>query len=147
MTQDIPQTQPADGVYAIAPPGEDLLTLPGEAPGSAVVVDRRRGRKGEQEWRVEASGDGLVTIRNVASGLYLGFEGEPAEDTRLAGIPGPVSWALRPSATQEGSYYIVAPGSELAVDLAKERVIPLLVALMPLDESNMRQAWQFWAGA
>ncbi len=138
-----------NGVYAISRPNEQLLTLLGGArePGAQVVVLPPTGNPGEQEWQVEGLSNGNVTIRNLRSGTYLGYDGAPEKMKLLGGFEEPREWALRQS-SEPFTFHIVVPGgpvegTELAADLSLLLVFPPLTALMPLEGGNVGQAWRF----
>ncbi|WP_131766792.1 RICIN domain-containing protein [Candidatus Protofrankia californiensis] len=138
-----------NGPYAIARLGENLLTLEGGSsrPGSPVVILPPTGNPGEQEWALQALDNGSYTIRNLTSGTYLGFEGDPYVNKPIAGYPDPREWSLYPS-PEASAFHIVVPGGpvdgeELAVDFSLLRIFPPRSALRPLDAGIPGQAWTF----
>ncbi|MFI6444629.1 hypothetical protein [Kitasatospora sp. NPDC050543] len=138
-----------NGVYSISRPNEQLLTLEGgsEQPGTPAIVLPPTGQPGEQEWQVEHLPNGNVTIRNLRSETFLGFEGDPKPNSQVAGFPEPREWVLYQSA-EPFTFHVVVPGGpvdgdELAMDLSLLRIFPPRVALRPLDVNELRQAWRF----
>ncbi|WP_378731951.1 hypothetical protein [Nocardia brasiliensis] len=128
------------GVYAISRPQEQLLTLQRTESPTPIVVLPPTGEPGTQEWEVHQLDNGNVTIRNLASQTYLGYDANPQ---RIDHFPEPKEWNLIPAA-EPFTYYIVVPdGTELAVDLSMLRIFPPTVALRPLESSNQHQAWKF----
>lgn len=132
------------GVYAISRPSEQLLTLQRTESAAPIVVLPPTGEPGTQEWEVQRLDNGNVTIRNLASQTYLGYDAGPQ---RIDHLPEPKEWSLIPAA-DPFTYYIVVPngpidGTELALDLSMLRIFPPTVALQPLETSSQGQAWKF----
>ncbi|KQV13670.1 hypothetical protein [Kitasatospora sp. Root107] len=133
------------GVYAITKPGEQMLTLQ-EGKGDAVILPPT-GEPGEQEWQVEALGNGNVHIRNLKHGTYLGYGDEPNVNAPVKGSTEMCEWALYQSA-QPFTFHVVVPGgpidgAELALDASLLRIFPPRTALRPLEVGDQRQAWRF----
>jgi hypothetical protein len=133
----------------VARPGEQLLTLEGGAsePKTPVVLLPPTGNPGEQDWQLEGLSNGNCTIRNLRSGTYLAFDGDPEANKPVVGFPEPREWALYQS-EQPRTFHLVVPGgpidgAELAVDLSPLRIFPPRIALRPLDVNDLRQAWTF----
>ncbi|MGW2050899.1 hypothetical protein ACWCPF_37880, partial [Streptomyces sp. NPDC001858] len=80
-----------NGVYMIARPGEQLLTmLEGSSqPKTPVVLLPPTGNPGEQEWQLEVLSNGNCTIRNLRSETYLSFDGAPETNKPVVGYPEP----------------------------------------------------------
>ncbi|GGO93122.1 RICIN domain-containing protein [Wenjunlia tyrosinilytica] len=138
-----------NGLYTIARPGEQLLTLEGGSaePKTPALLLPPTGSPGEQEWSLEGLTNGNCTIRNLKSGTYLGFDGDPEVNKPVGGFTEPCEWALYQS-SQPRTFHLVVPGGpvdgeELAVDLSLLRIFPPRIALRPLDVANARQAWMF----
>ncbi|MFJ2780994.1 MULTISPECIES: hypothetical protein [unclassified Kitasatospora] len=134
-----------NGVYAIARPGEQLLTLQG--PKDNVILLPPTGEPGEQEWQVDGLDNGNVHIRNLRQQSYLGYEGPPRVNTQVQGVPEPKEWALYQS-SEPSTFFVVVPGGpvegvELAVDLSLLKIIPHRIALRPLEVGDQGQAWRF----
>ncbi|WP_457029707.1 hypothetical protein [Kitasatospora sp. P5_F3] len=134
-----------NGVYAITKPGEQLLTLQ-EGKGDAVILPPT-GEPGEQDWQVEALGNGNIHIRNLKDGTYLGYDDEPNVNAPVKGSPETREWALYQSA-QPFTFHVVIPGGpidgvELALDVSLLRIFPPRTALRPLEVGDQRQAWRF----
>jgi hypothetical protein len=138
-----------NGVYAIARPQDQLLTLMGgsKESGEPVVLLPPTGNPGEQEWEVQGVGDATVTIRNLKNRMYVGFDGDPKPNSQVSGCSEPQEWTLLQILDSQ-VFHIVAPGGpvdgeELALDLSLLRIFPPRLALRPLEASNPRQAWTF----
>ncbi|HEY5833104.1 hypothetical protein [Streptomyces sp.] len=138
-----------NGVYAITHPYEQLMTLLGgsDRPGAQVVILNPTGDPGEQEWEVTGSSNGNVTIKNLRSQTYLGYNGDPDMNEILGGYAEPREWRLQQSA-EPNTFHVVVPGgpvdgTELAADSSLLRIFPPLTALRPLQVNDVRQAWRF----
>ncbi|MCW2870118.1 RICIN domain-containing protein [Actinacidiphila oryziradicis] len=138
-----------NGTYAIARPGEQLLTMEGGSaePKTPAVLLPPTGTPGEQEWSLEGLSNGNYTIRNLESGTYLGFDGDPEVNKPVGGYAERREWALYQSSAPH-TFHLVVPGGpidgeELAADLSMLRIFPPRIALRPLDVGDKRQAWTF----
>ena len=89
-----------NGAYMITRPGEQMLTMEGGSsePKTPVVLLPPTGNPGEQEWQMEELSNGNCTIRNLRSGTYLAFDGDPEMNKPVVGFPEPREWALYQSA-------------------------------------------------
>ncbi|GAA2432033.1 RICIN domain-containing protein [Streptomyces macrosporus] len=141
-------TPATPGTYTIGFHGAYHLTLLGGHPNdrTQVVLLPPRDAEKEQHWQVEARDDGAVTLENVASGTYLGHDGDPAHLEIVHGHPQPHPWRLRPAPGRKGAFHLVLPGgpvdgTELAVDLHPLRLYPPLLGLLPLREADLGQTW------
>ncbi|MET8702967.1 hypothetical protein ABZW10_29510 [Kitasatospora sp. NPDC004723] len=134
-----------NGVYAIAKPTEQLLTL--QASKEFVVVLNPTGEPGEQEWEVTARDNGNVVIRNLRHGDHVGLDGPPEVNQQVRGTEEAFEWALY-QAAERSSFHVVVPGGpvdgqELALDLSVLDIFPPRTALRPLEVQDQRQAWLF----
>ncbi|MCG6495534.1 hypothetical protein [Kitasatospora sp. A2-31] len=134
-----------DGVYAIAKPDEQLLTL--QAAKEFVVLLPPTGEVGEQDWEVSGVANGNVVIKNLRHGSYIGLDGPVEVNQQVRGTPEPFEWALR-QAAERFTFHIVVPGGpvegrELALDLSVLDIFPQRTALRPLEERDQAQAWLF----
>ncbi|MER6362329.1 hypothetical protein [Kitasatospora sp. NPDC001527] len=134
-----------NGVYAIAKPDEQLLTL--QAAKEFVVVLTPTGEPGEQEWEVTGRDNGNVVIRNLRHDAYIGLDGPPKVDRQVRGTTEAFEWALY-QAADRFSFHVVLPGGpvggrELALDLSVLDIFPQRTALRPLEVQDQRQAWLF----
>ncbi|MFC5661463.1 hypothetical protein ACFP3U_00550 [Kitasatospora misakiensis] len=134
-----------DGVYAIAKPNEQLLTL--EEAKDFVVLLPPTGEPGGQEWEVTGSDNGYVVIKNLRHGSYVGPDGPVEENQLVRGVEEPFEWALYPSA-EPFTFHVVVPGGpvdgeELALDLSVLDIFPPRTALRPLNVRDQAQAWSF----
>ncbi|MEU9110510.1 hypothetical protein AB0D04_01615 [Streptomyces sp. NPDC048483] len=105
------------------------------------------GNPGDQEWEVQSASNGNCTIRNLRSGTYVGYNGDPQPNMQVAGYGEPREWVLQQSA-EPFSFHIVVPGGpvdgqELALDLSLLRIFPPRIAVRPLEVNDQRQAWYF----
>ncbi|MFF2348700.1 hypothetical protein ACFVVL_02845 [Kitasatospora sp. NPDC058115] len=134
-----------NGVYAIAKPDEQLLTL--QAAKEFVVVLPPTGEPGEQEWEVSGLDNGNVVIRNLRHQSHLGLDGPPEVNQQVRGTVEAFEWALY-QAAEPFSFHVVLPGGpvdgqELALDLSVLDIFPQRTALRPLEVQDQRQAWLF----
>ncbi|MER7708802.1 hypothetical protein ABTX81_38740 [Kitasatospora sp. NPDC097605] len=134
-----------NGVYAIAKPDEELLTL--QTAKEFVVVLPPTGEPGEQDWEVTGCDNGNVVIRNVRHGAYVGLDGPPEVNQQVRGVTEEFEWALY-QAAEPLSFHVVLPGGpvdghELALDLSVLDIFPQRTALRPLEGRDQRQAWLF----
>ncbi|MEV6973786.1 hypothetical protein [Kitasatospora sp. NPDC093806] len=134
-----------DGVYAIAKPNEQLLTL--QEAKDFVVVLPPTGEPGEQEWEVTSRDDGYVVIKSLRHGAYVGLDGPPEVNQLVRGVEEPFEWSLYQSA-EPFTFHVVVPGGpvdgeELALDFSVLNIFPPRTALRPLDVRDQTQAWSF----
>ncbi|MFJ3789609.1 hypothetical protein [Kitasatospora sp. NPDC090091] len=134
-----------NGVYAIAKPGSQLVTL--MEPKDLAVVLPPTGQPGDQEWQVESRPDDTVTIKNLRHGTYLTYDSDPNINEMIMGSAEPRPWVLY-QAAEPFTFHIVVPGGpidghELALDLSLLRIFPPRLALRPLEVTDQRLAWKF----
>ncbi|WP_395297446.1 hypothetical protein ACF9IK_31375 [Kitasatospora hibisci] len=134
-----------DGVYAIAKPDEQLLTL--QAAKEFVVLLAPTGEPGEQDWEVSGVANGNVVIKNLRHDSYIGLDGPAEVNQQARGTVEPFEWELR-QAAQRFAFHIVVPGGpvegrELALDLSVLDIFPQRTALRPLEAYDQAQAWLF----
>jgi hypothetical protein len=122
------QTLP-DGTYRVRGPG-GLLTM----------VDR-----GAPVWMAEGGGDptqlwdlrcaGAVTLRSLATGLYLGSDGDPNEPQMMVrGSGRPFEWTLSEGDDDDERTHILtsaASSDGLVLTLSLLRIFPPHVAILP----------------
>lgn len=78
----------SDGTYAVRGPG-GRLTMAEGFPGIAMLPPDGAST---QQWKVAAGSDGY-TLQSVASGLYLGNDGDPNEPSMIVkGTKQPFTW-------------------------------------------------------
>ncbi|WP_328412197.1 hypothetical protein [Nocardia sp. NBC_00403] len=136
------------GVYSISRSGNRLLTFEhGAEKGSPAVLLPPTGQPGIQEWEVRIDSNGNVTIRNLQSQTYLGYEADPQLNMPVGSYPEPREWALYQSA-EPFTFHVVVPGGpiegrELTLDESLLRIYPPRIALRPLDVHDLRQPWRF----
>ncbi|MFI9052834.1 RICIN domain-containing protein [Streptomyces sp. NPDC053427] len=138
-----------NGRYTVTRPNEQMLTLRDgdSAPGTPAVILPPTGNPGEQEWEVQAAGNGTCTIRNLGSGTYLGYDGGAEANKPVGGYATACEWALLPNG-EDSTFHLVVPGDpvdgqELALDTSLLRIFPPRTAIRPLDISDRGQAWYF----
>ncbi len=118
-----------DGTYKVRGPG-GLLTDAGGFPGIAVLQEGQ----GEQQWEV-ACESGRYTVRNTASGLYLGGDGDPNEPLMIVkGTKKPFLWKLSTGEDEDETTYVLtsaASSDGLVLSMSLLRIFPPLVAILP----------------
>jgi Ricin-type beta-trefoil lectin domain-like len=119
----------SDGTYRVRGPG-GLLTDAGGFPGIAVLRDG----EGDQRWKVVCE-SGAYTVRNTASGLYLGGDGDPNEPLMtVKGTKKAFSWKLSSGQDDDETTFVLtsAASSEgLVLSMSLLRIFPPLVAILP----------------
>ncbi|CAL9671132.1 RICIN domain-containing protein [Streptomyces sp. enrichment culture] len=141
------------GTYTIAIDGDLRLTLLGGYPDVRTQIvllpaDDSLTPEKTQQWEVAVLDNGNITLRNAASGTYLGHDGDPNDQEAVFGHPEPTEWQVLAVDDEEGGFHLVVPGGpidgdELAVDLHPLRIFPPLAGLTPLREGEGSQAWFF----
>jgi hypothetical protein len=120
-----PRAMVADGVYQIAFGSRDELLTSEPRVGSAALL-LPPDESGYQDWQIEPNGGGY-TIRNVRSGLFLGFSEAP-EPYRFAVVtPVPYEWNVWPVFGNRVVVSIPVPGGELRLDRSPIMTFPARV--------------------
>ncbi|KAF7416392.1 hypothetical protein PC9H_002658 [Pleurotus ostreatus] len=70
-----------------------------------------------QKWRAEKRGQGW-TFKNVATGQYLGIEGEPGENTPVVVVDHPFEWDVKEDRQDNSSWRFWVPGTKYNMDLS-----------------------------
>ncbi|KAG9096269.1 hypothetical protein FS749_008802 [Ceratobasidium sp. UAMH 11750] len=110
------------------------LTSEGSEPGAPVVLLPPTGVPGQQEWHVEQGSNGAITLRNVKSGKYAGYEGEPQENALIVAVDTPTEFVPRPG-SERNVYKLEVPGTgDLGLGLSLLKVFPQRAALRPFDQ-------------
>ena len=119
----------SDGTYRVRGPG-GLLDRRGGLSRHRVLQDGA----GDQEWEVACESGGY-TVRNTASGLYLGGDGDPNEPLMMVkGTKKPFLWKLSTGEDDDETTYVLtsAASSEgLVLSMSLLRIFPPLVAILP----------------
>ena len=133
----------SDGTYSIHFTNDQLLTALEGRPGAHVVLLPPTGQPGTQQWQVKGTGNGNgeYSIRNVASDLYLSFDGDPDMHELALLQPEPRSWVLFPGAEPD-TFVLGVPGAPMRLGLSLLRIFPPRVALAP-EYGYEYQAWTF----
>jgi hypothetical protein len=87
-----------------------------------------------QRWELAAASDG-VTLRSVASRLYLGADGDPNEpQMTVKGTGQPFVWKLSTGEDEDETTYVLtsaASSDGLVLSMSLLRIFPPLVAILP----------------
>jgi hypothetical protein len=123
-----------DGTYTLMGPGGQL-TMPTQrmGPGSIILLPPN-GSDETQQWAVKSNSDSY-TLRNVATGSYLGSD----EDSNgpvmiLNGTKKPVNWLLAGGPDDDPNSYILASadsGGGLVLAPSLLRIYPPQLAILP----------------
>jgi len=118
-----------EGTYTVMGPGGQL-TMDSSYPGVAVFPPEGRP---SQQWTV-AFTSGTYTLRNVASGLYLGTDGDPNEPAMMVrGTKQPFAWKLSTGDDYDERTYVLtsaASSDGLLLIMSLLRIFPPLVAIL-----------------
>ncbi|MFJ8086266.1 RICIN domain-containing protein [Streptomyces sp. NPDC096205] len=142
------------GTYVIANEADLRLTLLGgyaDVRTQVVLLPPDElGMEKAQQWQVEVLDSGNVTLRNVASGTYMGYDHDSYDWEVVFGYLEPDEWQLREVTTGDGGVQLVVAdgpddGSTVAVGLHKLGVFPPLAGLRPADQDDFTQVWYLTA--
>jgi hypothetical protein len=117
------------GMYQISLSAENLLSVldpEPEAPLRLLPLDPDF----RQQWQVHRTDNDTYTIREVTTGLYVGFEGDPDPNEPARGYPEPREWQLTAGEAPD-TFLIGVPGTELRLAQSPLRIFPPFVALTP----------------
>ncbi|TRM66800.1 carbohydrate-binding module family 13 protein [Schizophyllum amplum] len=70
-----------------------------------------------QKWEMQRSENGWY-LKNVGTGAYLGFEGDPHEGTRLTAWADPCEWQIWKDEQDSSAYRLFIPNTTLNIDLS-----------------------------
>ncbi|HEV7805832.1 MAG TPA: RICIN domain-containing protein [Solirubrobacteraceae bacterium] len=119
-----------DGTYNVRGPGGQM-TMAGGFPGVAMLPPDDQAT---QQWKV-ASESGGYTLRSVASGLYLGNDGDPNQPAMVVrGTKQPFTWKLSTGDDSDETTYVLtsaASSDGLVLSMSLLRIFPPLVAILP----------------
>ena len=130
-----------EGTYTVMGPGGQL-TMRG---GPGVSVWQPEGDP-TQQWNV-AFDSGAYTLRNVASGSYLGNDGNPNEVAMMVkGTSRPFAWTLSTGYDDDENTYVltsVASSDGLVLAMSFLRIFPPLVAILSPNADGRTVEWAF----
>ena len=118
-----------DGTYNVRGPGGQL-TMDSAFPGVAMLPP---DGESTQQWNV-ASESGGYTLRSVASGLYLGSDGDPNQPAMtVRGTKQPFAWKLSTGQDADETTFVLTSASSdgLVLSMSLLRIFPPLVAILP----------------
>ncbi|KAG8724285.1 hypothetical protein FRC09_020495 [Ceratobasidium sp. 395] len=140
---------PPDGPYAIIkspPPGspEQYLTQEGTESRAPIFILPPSGAPGQQEWHVSRGEQGGITLRNIQSGKFIGYEGSPDVNKRLVAVDRLMEFIPMHAPGQEPNVFIlgVPERNDLVVDQPLTRDFPPQAVLAERDPQR-DQAWRF----
>lgn len=115
-----------DGTYRVRGPGGQLTANRG--PG--VSMWPPDGDQ-SQTWMV-AFDAGVYTLRNVASGLYLGTDEDPdAPSMIVRGTGQPFTWDVSTGEDDDETTYVLTSAAGLVLSMSLLRIFPPMVAILP----------------
>ncbi|MFF7129761.1 MULTISPECIES: RICIN domain-containing protein [unclassified Streptomyces] len=121
------------GTFTILGPGGHLTHM---GKGEDIVVLPPDGNA-QQLWEVKPE-SGTYTLRNVATGYYLGSEGDPNQPTMMIrGSKQPYPWRTAQGPDGDPDTYLLAPGASndgLVLTYSLLRIFPPRVAILPSSE-------------
>ncbi|KAG8740930.1 hypothetical protein FRC10_003545 [Ceratobasidium sp. 414] len=71
---------------------ELCLTLNDHRSGAAITVLPPSGIPGEQEWHIARTSNGMITLKNLRFGKYMGFEQEPQYNKMVVAMNTPTEF-------------------------------------------------------
>ncbi|KAF8151499.1 ricin B-like lectin [Crassisporium funariophilum] len=95
--------------------GGTVIDLNGNDNRSIIGFPRHGGPN--QQWETIRTADGWH-IKNVATGLYLSFEGQAGDGKKLVADQAPFLWHLWPDKKQTDAFRICVPNTKQNVDLS-----------------------------
>lgn len=131
-----------DGIYTVMGPG-GLLTMPDGPQGGVVLLGP--GDDDSQRWNV-AFNAGHYTLRNVATGSYLGNDGDPNQPAmQVRGTVQPYTWDLSQGPDEREETYILtsaASSDGLILSLSLLRIFPPQVAILEPGRFGPQVEWE-----
>lgn len=127
-----------DGIYAVMGAGGQL-TMPTQrmGPGSIMLLPPEPSDE-TQQWDVKSSSNGY-TLQNVATGSYLGSDGDLDSPVMvLNGSGEPVPWVFIDGPDGDPNSYILlsaASGGNLVLAPSLLRIYPPQLAILPRQAS------------
>jgi hypothetical protein len=126
-----------DGSYRVRGPG-GLLTA-GRGPGVSMWEP---GGDPAQIWLV-SSDAGAYTLRNAATGVFLGTDGDPGQHAMIVkGTAEPFAWTLSTGQDDDETTYVLTSAGDLVLSLSLLRLFPPLVAILPPADFSIVE-WAF----
>lgn len=130
----MPDEPIASGTYTLRGPGGQLAHLGVEGP---IVIVEPADTK-HQQWAVAPGSSGNYALRNVATGIYLGHEGEAdAPAMMIKGSKQPFTWQLGQGPDEDpDTYVLISAASEAGLTLTFSllRIFPPHAAILPRSE-------------
>ncbi|KAG8787334.1 hypothetical protein FRC12_015679 [Ceratobasidium sp. 428] len=140
---------PPDGPYAIIkspPPNspEQYLTQEGNESRAPILILPPSGAPGQQEWHVSRGEQGGITLRNIQSGKFIGYEGSPDVNQRIVAVDRLMEFIPMRVPGREPNLFIlgVPERNDLVVDQPLTRDFPPQAVLAERDPQR-DQAWRF----
>ncbi len=118
-----------DGIYTVMGPGGQLTTM----PDMGVVLLPPQDDRTQQQWTV-AFTSGNYTVRNAATGLYLGNDGDPDQEAmQVRGTRRPVPWQLSAGPDDDPRTYLLTSAAShmgLMLGMSLLRIFPPQLAIL-----------------
>ncbi|KAH9850962.1 ricin B-like lectin [Lenzites betulinus] len=123
--------------------GGTVLDLSGGQDHSPITGYQWHGGD-NQKWQLEQRGDSYV-LKNAATGLYLGYDGEQKNFTPIIASQNPASWHIRPDDKDPSTFVLLLEGTNYSLDLSDHgNPNPgTPVTLWEKWEGGANQTWRF----
>ncbi|RPD54586.1 ricin B-like lectin [Lentinus tigrinus ALCF2SS1-7] len=100
-----------------------------------------------QNWELEDA-NGHYNLKNAATGLYIGFDGEPSNGTPIIASSQPCEWEVKPDHSNPEVFRVFLAGTQYCLDLSDHgNPNPgTPVTLWKKWEGGTNQTWRFEEG-
>ncbi|KAI0631469.1 ricin B-like lectin [Trametes polyzona] len=123
--------------------GGTVLDLSGGQENSPITGYQWHGGA-NQRWTLEEA-NGTYHFRNAATGLYIGFDGEPKNFTPIIAASKAASWEIKPDHQDPSVFRVYLKGTDYVLDLSDHgNPNPgTPVTLWKKWEGGTNQTWRF----
>ncbi|KAG8722542.1 hypothetical protein FRC09_006118 [Ceratobasidium sp. 395] len=138
---------PPDGPYAIIkspPPNspEQYLTQEGNESRAPILILPPSGAPGQHDWLVSRGELGGITLRNIQSGKFVGYNGSPDENKRVVAVDHPTEFTPMPGQGPNSILLGVPESNNLVIDQPLTKDFPPQAVLAQHDPQR-DQEWRF----
>ncbi|PWI08380.1 hypothetical protein DIZ27_23375 [Streptomyces sp. NWU339] len=132
------------GTFTLLGPGGHLAHVAHVGERRPIVVLPPDGTR-QQQWEVRPE-SGTYTLRNVATGYYLGHDDDPNEPAmRIMGSKQPYRWRTGQGPDEDPNTYLLSPDASndrLVLTHSLLRLYPLHAAILPSSRYHDPE-WSF----
>ncbi|EIW52696.1 ricin B-like lectin [Trametes versicolor FP-101664 SS1] len=123
--------------------GGTVLDLSGGQDHSPITGYQWSGGS-NQKWTLEQNGDGFQ-LKNAATGLYIGIDGEPSNSAPVIATSQGQHWEVKPDHSDPSVFRIFLKGTQFCLDLSDHgNPNPgTPVTLWKKWEGGTNQTWKF----